>query len=150
MKKMSVDEAVRYLGTVNDTISPKLEKGMKLVCAKIEGDIKESMSKTDRDESRSYFTSNKKVPHHPSKPGCPPAPDTGTLRNSIRYRVENRGNEVYGVVGTTQLDPPYGAYLENGTSRMKPRPWLRPAVQDNEEFIRDVFAACIKGAFGGR
>ncbi|MBQ3799428.1 MAG: hypothetical protein II837_03940 [Treponema sp.] len=150
MKKMSLEEGIRYLGDVSNAMPPVLEKKMKLVCAKLTGDIQESMSKTERDESRSYFTSNKKIPHHPSKPGCPPAPDTGTLRNSIRYRVENRGNEVYGVVGTTQLDPPYGAYLENGTSRMKPRPWLAPAVESNKDFIQKTFESGLKEAFGCR
>lgn len=147
---MSLEEGIRYLGDVSNAMPPVLEKKMKLVCAKLTGDIQESMSKTERDESRSYFTSNKKIPHHPSKPGCPPAPDTGTLRNSIRYRVENRGNEVYGVVGTTQLDPPYGAYLENGTSRMKPRPWLAPAVESNKDFIQKTFESGLKEAFGCR
>lgn len=150
MKKMSIEEAIRHLGTVNDTINPKLEKGMRLVCVKIEGDIKKSMADTPRDTGRSYYTNNKKVPHHPSLPGNPPAPDTGRLRNSISSAVENKGYEVHGAVGTTQLDPPYGAYLENGTSTMQPRPWLAPAVAQNEDFIRETFAACIQGAFGGR
>ena len=150
MKKMSIEEAIKHLGDVNDAVFPALEQGMRVVCTKITDDIKESMAKTTRDSSRSYHTHNKKIPHHPSAPGNPPAPDTGNLRNSIRFSVENAGNAVKGRIGSTQNKPPYGAYLEYGTSNILPRPWLAPAIERNTDFMRDTFSSAVQKAVEGK
>ena len=107
------------------------------------------MAHTPRDTSKSYFTNNKSKAHHPSLPGNPPAPDTGNLRNSIRYEIHDEGKEVYGIVGTTQKDPPYGEYLEYGTSKMQPRPWLRPAMEKNNSWIRSSIAKSVANTFKG-
>ena len=99
---------------------------------------------------KSYYIHNKKIPHHPSLPGNPPAPDTGNLRNSIRYEIHAEPRSPYGVVGTTQKDPPYGQYLEYGTSKVAPRPWLRPAMEKNNEWIRQSIAKAVgRGLKGG-
>ena len=49
--------------------------------------------------------------------------DTGRLRNSITNAVEMGEQAVY--IGT---NVEYAGYVELGTSRMKPRPYLKPAV----------------------
>jgi hypothetical protein len=67
--------------------------------------------------------------------------DTGTLRSSITYEVDE--DKLVGYVGSNLKDPPYGAYLEFGTSRMKPRPWLKPAKMNKVEFI--LIAICCGG-----
>lgn len=51
---------------------------------------------------------------------------TGNLRRSLTKYVE--GNTVY--IGT---DCEYGGYVEEGTSRSKPHPYLRPAAADHME-----------------
>lgn len=154
MKKMDFDEAIKHLGDISDSVNPKLEKGMKLVCAKIASDIQESMSKTPRDTGKSYFRNNKRIPHHPSMPGNPPAPDTGNLRRSIRFRVENKDYEVNGKVGSTQTNPPYGAYLEYGYvlngKAVPPRPWLHPAMENNKEFMKETFKTVIQSSLKGK
>src|SRR3712207_4912965 len=58
-----------------------------------------------------------------SRPGEPPRAETGTLMKSIFYHVDPDENRA--IVGTT-LD--YGAWLEVGTKRIKPRPYLLPAL----------------------
>lgn len=66
-------------------------------------------------------------PHVPSNPGEPPHIDTKTLHESITTETQRMPNgEVETRVGTNVA---YGRYLEIGTSKMKPRPWLRPALQ---------------------
>ena len=63
--------------------------------------------------------------HIASSPVNPPAVDTCNLKQSIMmdarlpWEVE---------VGSTITEPPYPIYLEEGTSRMKKRPWLQPAI----------------------
>lgn len=60
--------------------------------------------------------------HIASAPGQPPARDLGTLANSIFVKSSfNRA-----VVG---VNAKYGPHLEYGTSRMKARPFLRPAAR---------------------
>lgn len=53
---------------------------------------------------------------------------TGALQRSIRSRVIKKGEEVTIelVAGGGEVD--YARYVEEGTSRMAPRPYLRPAV----------------------
>jgi HK97 gp10 family phage protein len=100
------------------------------------------MRDTAVDASISYYSHNKKIPHHPSIAGNPPAVDTGTLRRSVTYQVDE--NELVGYVGSNLKDPPYGAYLEFGTSRMKPRPWLKPATEKSMEKIKEIMAGAVK------
>lgn len=49
--------------------------------------------------------------------------DTGRLRNSITHAVDMGEQAVY--IGT---NVEYAGYVELGTSRMKPQPYLEPAV----------------------
>lgn len=64
------------------------------------------------------------TPHVPSKPGEPPHVDTGRLRASISTITDVGSEQVVTRVGTNVRS---GRELELGTSRIKPRPWLRPA-----------------------
>lgn len=62
----------------------------------------------------------------PSIPGQGPAVRTGRLRGSITWRLGEDSEGVYADIGTNVL---YGPYVELGTSRMAPRPYLRPALE---------------------
>jgi hypothetical protein len=57
----------------------------------------------------------------PSLPGEPPRKRTGWLQRNVRYELA-KGKQV-GRIGITP-NAKYGLYLEIGTKRMKPRPWL--------------------------
>lgn len=59
-----------------------------------------------------------------SAPFNPPYKQTGQLRRSIAYRVEN----MIARVGSNIKVPRYPYYLETGTRKMKPRPYLRRAL----------------------
>lgn len=88
--------------------------------------------------------------HHPSIEGEAPAVDTGRLRASVTHDVEQDGNEVWGNVGSVQTEPPYGLYLEYGTSKMKPRPWLSQAVIHDETLIHEMYNEIVGKATEGR
>jgi HK97 gp10 family phage protein len=87
--------------------------------------------------------------------------DTGTLANSIKSKVEAGGGEIVGVVYTPLEYAPYvefgtGLFAENGgrtdvpwkyqddkgnwhtTSGQKPQPFLRPALDENTEKIKEI------------
>lgn len=69
-----------------------------------------------------------------SIPGEAPAMRTGTLRRSIDQETERRPlrNEFVGIVGTNLN---YGKYLELGTAKLEPRPYLRPALDGQRRDI---------------
>lgn len=51
--------------------------------------------------------------------------DTGFLRSSISTEMQASGTTIRGEVGPTAN---YGRYVEEGTSRQRPQPYLRPAT----------------------
>jgi HK97 gp10 family phage protein len=59
--------------------------------------------------------------HQSSAPGQPPANDTGELVDSMV--VEKRKN--YSLL---KINADYAGYLEYGTSKMRPRPFIFPAI----------------------
>jgi HK97 gp10 family phage protein len=142
-KDLTFDQFSEYLSKVAPQVEHSLTNTIKLCCEKVRSDIQYSMAHTERNTDVSYYTNNKTKAHHPSLPGNPPAPDTGNLRNSIRYEVHDEGSEVYGIVGSTQKDPDYAVYTEYGTTKMAPRPWLRPSMQKNNEWIRKSIANAV-------
>lgn len=110
-------------------------------CLRIEGYAKRLMRATYT--AVSYYnpaTGRTVVNKRPrSIPGSAPAPDNGTLMRSITHNVEVHFGEAFGRVGSTIKNPPYPAYLEYGTSKMAPRPWLYPSVLKNAKyFITDI------------
>ena len=70
----------------------------------------------------------------PSLPGEPPHRQTGQLVSSVGHEFEDEG--LVGIVGTNVK---HGKWTEFGTSKMPPRPWLRPSfdklVSDGERFF---------------
>ena len=73
--------------------------------------------------------------HRASAPGQPPAIDTGNLINSIEV------GDVTPTQATLGVGAEYAEYLEFGTSRMEARPFLRPAMDENE----DEIIAAVRG-----
>lgn len=150
-KDMSFNQFSKYLSNVAPKIQSELEKTIGLCCEKVRSDIQDSMAHTPRDSSKTYYTHNKTIPHHPSLPGNPPAPDGGNLLKSIRYEIHDENGKVYGVVGSTQKDPDYAVWMEYGTSdgRIKHRPWLRPAMIKNNEWVRKSIAKAVADGLKG-
>jgi len=71
--------------------------------------------------------------HRASAPGEMPAIDTGVLAASIETERESATSYV---VSTNQ---DYAPFLEFGTSRMAPRPFLGPAASEAEpEFVSEL------------
>lgn len=63
---------------------------------------------------------------------------TGMLRDSIRYQIEKSGDDTTAIVGTPLK---YGKYLEFGTVKMPPYPWLFPTIEEHRGEIRDILGA---------
>ena len=143
MKQVTPSEFIDILQKKQKKVVTELGKSIAKCCATIQKEAMEEMRDTAIDTSKTYG----KKGHHPSLPGNPPAVDTGTLRRSITYQVDE--NELVGYVGSNLKDPPYGAYLEFGTTKdgkhiIKPRPWLKPATEKSMEKIKEIMAGAVK------
>lgn len=97
---------------------------------------------------------------------------TGTLRGSITHEVVEEGNQIAGYVGTNIEYAPYvefgtGKFAENGRGTpwsytnertgktvwmngSRPKPYLRPALEDRRERVRQILVAAINSATGTR
>jgi len=64
------------------------------------------------------------------------AVDTGRLRSSITYEIE-------GTTGKVGTNVDYAKYIEFGTEKMSPQPYLRPALHKNEKAILQLFKKII-------
>lgn len=105
-----------------------------------------SMRNTKR---AAHFYIRGKKKHHPSAEYNPPAIDGGDLIDSILFNVTKRKMSV----GSTILNPAYPLFLEEGTRKMRPRPWLEPAFDAEEATIvndlGEVIPDKISKIFGG-
>lgn len=112
----------------------------------VESDVKKNF--TLQGQGRRYGK------HIASRPGEPPAIDTGILRASIMSEVKQHGLSIDGRVGPdvehiaakapigTNVE--YGLYLELGTSKMEPRPFLRSALIRTSKKVVKIFREANK------
>lgn len=80
----------------------------------------------------------KRALHRASKPGDPPAADTGTLLRSVFIERD-------GTVRRVGAQAAAASWLEYGTAKIAPRPYLRPALEKVRKRLGLAFAAAIKG-----
>jgi HK97 gp10 family phage protein len=83
-----------------------------------------------------YQKYNPRRQHTASAEGEPPATDTGFLVGSISSNVKKRGTSV---VGQIIASAPYAPHLEFGTSTIRPRPFMQPALERNRPKIKRIF-----------
>jgi HK97 gp10 family phage protein len=109
-------------------------------CTLVERTAKQGMKSTEIDASKVYHRGS--ISHSPSVEFDYPAIDTGRLVQSVTHDISQEDGKVVGRVGTPVV---YGAYLEFGTSKMSPRPWLKPSLAKNRDAIHALFMHAVKG-----
>jgi HK97 gp10 family phage protein len=124
------------LREAGDDVRAEAGRVVQEAAAELEGAVK---LKIQQGQKTGRIYTRGKVRHRASAPGQSPASDTGTLLGSIHHE---RITPMSAMVGSRLA---YAAYLEYGTSRMAPRPYFRPAVED----IRPVFTARLEAAVAG-
>lgn len=131
-------KAVEALGGVLDGIGIGAKEGLADVGVEIVNNVRSLLSQPGAGRLyRVPFTSKF---HRASKPGAPPATDTGRLRSSYTFvQGTNRGNPFVDVGTNVEA----GALLEIGTRNIRPRPHLRPAVSTLGGGITDLIARGI-------
>lgn len=93
---------------------------IRAIAFSIEGEMKRSMSTPKR--GRLYRRSKRGAAHQASAPGEAPAIDSGLLANSIQTAI------VSPLLTQVRIGAEYATYLEFGTRRMSPRPYVQPAI----------------------
>ncbi len=71
---------------------------------------------------------------------------SGRMARSITSKVTTRATDVTAEVGPTAF---YGHFVEHGTSRMAPRPFLGPALDtESDAAAQRIADAAVKAMFG--
>ena len=84
---------------------------------------------------RTYQKYNPRRTHTASSAGNPPNTDTGYLANNIFLQIDSDG-----LGASVESRAEYSDYLEFGTSKMRARPFLQPALEANRRKIVQMFA----------
>lgn len=115
------------------------ERGLHEAALVLERKIKEELSKPG--SGRLYPRGKKRV-HQASAPGEPPAVDFGRLRASV-------GQEEFRVLGAVLsikvgTNVEYALPLEYGTGKIKPRPFMRPALEAARGEMNETITAELR------
>jgi len=122
-----------------------IERGLKIAMVELQIELRERLSK--KGSGAGYFGGSKGKGYFRTRsaPGEPPAVDTGTLRNSVQSKPQYIAGTgmtsivLTGLVAGVDKDARIPRWLEYGTSRMKPRPFIAPSL----EVIRPSVAGTI-------
>lgn len=123
-------ELIAALKKYGAAAAVEVEKAIKKTAINIHSDAVKSVSRAG--SGRLYKRGpgrNLSATHRASKPGDPPAKDTGRLKSSLVFKMY--GNSA--LVGSSITDKPYPMWLEFGTQNMEPRPFLGPALEKNRD-----------------
>jgi len=116
-----------------DKASQGAELAMKAFVVQVKSDVQKSLNIREM-SGKSYI---------PSEPGQPPHKRTGNLYKSVYNSITKLSQfKIQGTVGdNAQSDKSYAypSALEFGTSKMQPRPYLRPAIEKNKNMFVDLF-----------
>lgn len=91
---------------------------------------------------RVYRKPFSKATYTASAPGEPPARRTGNLRMHWNGQVKSENSSGGGVTVVAELESqePYAGHLENGTSKMAPRPFVKKIKEKAAPEIKRIYS----------
>ena len=132
-------------------------------------DLEKAIDAMEKDFEKALIIATRKgcqVIQRGAKRRCPVSPKgkigryahaPGTLKKSIKYKILRQRSpaRIAGLVGPAvgrkqKYDGYYGYFVEKGTSHSKPRPFLRPALDEDGPQAQRVIAETYKQALAGR
>lgn len=132
----------KALGRVAEDYEKQYAKNLKVATLRVHGEAVKSIRETSSGRSEKRYGPTRVV--QVSKPGDPPNTDKGTLLKSVGFNVDEV--EMVSEVGTNLKS---GKALEFGTSKMKARPWLFPALERVKRDLVQIFRQKPKIRKGG-
>lgn len=128
---MAIQKKLRWRGkNILQFAKKKIERNMGPVTQFLRNEVVKSIKKS---QPLKRQPSGRRIGLSPSQPGHPPKMVEGDLVKSIIAEVEVTKTKIIGRYGSTQGKK--AKALEFGTSRMKPRPFLRPPLFKNKKKI---------------
>lgn len=121
---------------LSEAVERAVEVSLKGGAMLIANDVKTSIARGPK-TGRVYR--RRSVAHQASAPGQPPATDTGKLVGSVV-------SDGVGMAAYVEVRSIYAKWLEYGTRRMAPRPFLIPAVERNRQRIGDLVRGAVATA----
>jgi hypothetical protein len=141
--KQDFDNMGVYLSinSMGRSVKTGIRHGFNLIGKEFVEDSRDKMKNTERDMSRVYYVRvrGRVIRHNPSKPYFPAAIMTGELSKSVRYKVNGSDSMRFGAGYTKRVN--YAKYVELGTKQMIERPYLKPAILEND---RNAFTSFEK------
>lgn len=133
-----MDELLAKLGRLKGGVAAGLGSAVMAGAFVLEGKVKAGIM-TGAHTGRIYRRGERT--HQASAPGQTPATDYGHLVNSIASRLVSAS--ATGAEAEVGASAAYAEPLEKGTARMAARPFMRPAVDENEDAIQLAVSATI-------
>ena len=122
-------ELMKALKKLGAGATKALRQGINATAQQVRNTAVKSIQQVSQGETVTrYSQGGRPYNHTASVAGDAPNTDTDALVKSIAVEQPN-DNTAF--VGSGLDNPPYPLWLEFGTSKMKPRPWLQPALDAN-------------------
>jgi HK97 gp10 family phage protein len=131
------DKDLQILNPDSFKFANELDKAIKKYALEIRNTAVQTISRGAR---TGKFYKRRSIIHQASSPGEFPKTDTGRLVSSIRTDFRFLEADI-------GSDVNYSQYLEKGTTKMKPRPWLEPSLETQREWMIEEINTVIKKAF---
>ena len=140
IKVKGVKKALQSLKALEKDLEEPFREVIKGGGQLIRGEAIKSIQ-TGPKSGRTYEKYNPRRTHKASAPGQPPASDTGFLVNNIKRKID--ADKMGGEIASRAF---YSKFLEFGTSKMLPRPFMFPALEKNRQKILKRINQAIKVA----
>ena len=127
----NLKKVLSQLENLDKQLEPEFQEIVKGGAQLIRGEAIKSIQ-TGAKSGVVYQMYNPRREHRASAPGQAPASDTGNLVSKIVVR--QKGVNVTNVESNAN----YSAFLEYGTSKMQPRPFMLPAFEKSKKPILDA------------
>lgn len=149
-----IDIDIRGVKEIQSFLKEFGEKGrqiiddeLRIIAINLRTDMIKSMRESPAGKSfvhgRIYRSSVSRAKHIASMPGYPPRIDSGNLINRLFVDSGDGFSRLY----TENVE--YVKYLEEGTSKMKPRPFIAPAIE-RSNWQQHIVNRIIAERFAGR
>ena len=138
VKVKNLKNAMAKLKNLEKDLEPDFQEVVKGGAQQIRGEAIKSIQ-TGAKSGIVYEKYNPRRTHRASAPGQAPASDTGNLVSKITIRQDGKDKT------NVESNADYSAFLEYGTSKMEPRPFLFPAFEKSRKPIeKAVFKRVVK------
>ena len=138
IKVSNIKKALKQLKTLQKDLEPDFQEIVKGGAQLIRGEAIKSIQSGAK-SGIVYEKYNPRRTHRASAPGEAPASDTGNLVSKIIVRQDGKDKT------NVESNAHYSAYLEYGTSKMEPRPFMFPALEKSRKPIEQaVFKRVVK------